>query len=111
MQWCIHISGTDDLQDELSLKRLATLEASGSLQPIVALATRLIEERFGEIAFTRCAFGNEFCERLIPSLAPLEAALSAAQARRLNFTFLTPYVSNVGLAELRTLFALLAQHG
>ena len=111
MQWCIHISGTDDLQDELSLKRLATLEASGSLQPIVALATRLIEERFGEIAFTRCAFGNEFCERLIPSLAALEAALSAAQARRLNFTFLTPYVSNVGLAELRTLFALLAQHG
>lgn len=110
MEWCIHISGADELQDELNLKRLATSEASESLQPTVALAARLIEERFGEIAFTRCAFGNEFCEHLIPSPTALEAALSAAQTRSLNFTFLTPYVSNVCLAELRTLFAVLAQH-
>src|SRR5207253_1699827 len=110
MEWCLHISGADDLQDELSLKRLATLETSGSLQPTVALAARLIEEQFGEIAFTRCVFGNEFCEHLIPSPAALEATLSAAQAHRLNFTFLTPYVSNAGLAELRALFAVLVQH-
>jgi len=110
MEWCLHISGADDLQGELSLKRVATLDTSESLQPTVALAARLIEERFGEIAFTRCVFGNEFCEHLIPSPAALKAALAAAQARRLNFTLLTPYVSNVGLAELRALFAVLTQH-
>jgi hypothetical protein len=81
------------------------------LRPTVALAARLIEERFGNVAFNCCVFGNEFCEHLIPSPDALEAALSAAQARQLKFTLLTPYVSNAGIAELRKLFAVLAPHG
>src|SRR5438309_699800 len=104
MEWGIHISGADDLKGELSLERLATLETSALLQPAIALAVRLIEERCGLVPFTRCAFGNEFCEHLLPSPTALEAALLAARERGLQFTFLTPYVSNAGIAALRPLF-------
>jgi len=109
MEWCIHISGADDLKGELSLGRLATLETSASLQPTVALTARLIEEHFSAVRFTRCAFGNEFCEHLLPPASALEAAFFAAHARNLQFTFLTPYVSNAGIAGLRRLFEVLDQ--
>jgi hypothetical protein len=109
MEWCIHIAGADDLAEGLSLDRATALERSALAQPAVALAARLIKEHFGRVEFTRCAFGNEFCEHLIPSSAALEAALAAAQARHLKFTFLTPYVSDAGIARLRSLLDLLAQ--
>jgi len=109
MEWSLHISGADDLEDDLSLDRLAALERSATIRPLVALAARLIADHFGEVNFARCAFGNEFCEHLIPSTAAFESALDAARSRGLAFTFLTPYVSNEGLAALRPLFEILAR--
>jgi len=108
--WCLHIGRAEDLRGEFSLSRIATFEKSTTLQPYLHLTTQLIAEQFGEIEFTRCYFGNEFCEHLIPSLKALQSALDAAQAQNLSFTFLTPYVTNEGLQALRPLFALLAPH-
>jgi hypothetical protein len=106
--WCFHISGAEDLHGELTLARLATLEKSTTIQPFITFASRLIAEQFGAIEFTRCYFGNEFCEHLIPSSNALQSALAAAQ--NLSFTFLTPYVTNEGLQALRPLFTVLSSH-
>ncbi|HMV50680.1 MAG TPA: hypothetical protein PLD20_08775 [Blastocatellia bacterium] len=109
MQWRLHIKGADDLQGELSLARLATFEASAIIQPLVALAAKVIQEHHGEVFFDGCVFGNEFCEHLLPSAASLRQALAAAQSRNLAFTLLTPYVGNEGITALRPLFDALAE--
>src|SRR5262245_50219738 len=111
MEWCLHINGAEDLRGELRLERIPSLERSGLLQPAMRLTARLIADYFGEINFTRCAFGNEFCEHLAPSPAALGSALAAAHSDNLNFTLLTPYVSNQGIATYKPLFALLAERG
>jgi hypothetical protein len=109
MEWLLHIKGADDLKGDLSLEHIASFESSAILQPHISLTARLIKEYFGEVNFTGCAFGNEFCEHLIPSPVALEAAINAAQSRNLCFTLLTPFVSNAGIAELKPLFELLAR--
>ena len=65
--WCLHIGGAEELRGELSHTRIATFERSATIQPFITLATQLIAEEFGAIEFTRCYFGNEFCEHLIPT--------------------------------------------
>ncbi len=110
MEWCLHSKDASDLHTGLDLERVVALAQSDLLQPASALAARLIKEHFGDIKFTRCVFGNEFCEHLLPSPERLASAIKAAQAQALSFTFLTPYVSNEGIAALRPLFAVLAQH-
>jgi hypothetical protein len=111
MEWSLHIGGADDLEDDLSLDRMAAVERSATIHPSVTLAARLIAENFGRVAFGRLAFGNEFCEHLIPSIASFESALKSARSRGLSFTFLTPYVSNEGIAALRPLFESLERNG
>jgi hypothetical protein len=111
MEWSLHISSADDLADGLTLDRLVAFERSATLQLYINLAVRLIADHFGEVGFTRCAFGNEFCEHLIPSPDALESALNAAKSHSLAFTLLTPYVSNEGIAALRPLFDLFARSG
>jgi len=106
MQWCIHIAGAADLSGDLTLDRFALLQHSSGLGRAVRRAAELVRKHFGTVSFTRCACGNEFCEHLLPSAHSLETAISAARARGLQFTFLTPYVSNAGIAVLRALFAL-----
>ncbi|MBI3666714.1 MAG: hypothetical protein HY236_10920 [Acidobacteria bacterium] len=107
MEWCVHIAGTEDLEGELSLERLAGMEPSAKLQPSLELTAQVIQERFGSVRFTRCTFGTEFCEHLLPSPEALEAVRSAARERGLAFTFLTPYVSDSGICKLRGLLRLL----
>jgi len=104
MEWSVHIRGAGDLDGDLTLDRFARLETSVRLQPAVALAARMA----GDARFTRCAFGTEFCEHLLPAPATLDAARSAAFARGLAFTLLTPYVSGAGIARLRELLPRLA---
>src|SRR5437867_11785146 len=104
MQWCIHIAGPADLSGDLTLDRFASLQRGSALGPIVRRTAELIHQRFGPVQFTRCAFGNEFCEHLLPSAESLAAAVSAARVRGLQFTFLTPYVSDAGIRRLRPLF-------
>lgn len=109
MQWRLHIKDADDLQGELSLARLAAFESSAIIQPLVALASKIIQEHYSEVFFDGCVFGNEFCEHLLPSPASLKKALAAAQSRKLAFTLLTPYAGNEGIAALRPLFDALAE--
>jgi hypothetical protein len=106
MQWCIHIAGAADLSGDLTIERFASLQRGAGLGSAVRRTAELISQHFGTVNFTHCAFGNEFCEHLLPSGSSLETAISAACARGLRFTFLTPYVSNAGIGALRTLFAI-----
>jgi len=102
MELSVHIRGASDLDGDLTLERLAQLETSPRLAPAVAAAARLANGA----KLTHAAFGTEFCENLLPSPEAVEAARDAARARGLRFTFLTPYVSNTGLARLGALFRL-----
>src|SRR5262245_23573308 len=104
MQWCIHIAGAADLSGDLTLDRFASLQRGSALGPVVRRTAELIRQRLGPVQFTGCAFGNEFCEHLLPSAESLAAAISAASARGVQFTFLTPYVSDAGIRRLRPLF-------
>jgi hypothetical protein len=111
MEWSLHIGGADDLGSELTLDRFSSFERSEILQPFLRAAAGLIKEYFGEIKLTHCAYGNEFCEHLIPSTFALDAVIAAAQSHNLTFTLLAPYVSNEGIAALRPLFDRLAMRG
>jgi len=53
--------------------------------------------------YTRLYYGQEFCERLIPSLKDLKEVLSFIQKKGLDFTLVTPYVTNSGLEKLKPL--------
>jgi len=57
--------------------------------------------------YSRLYYGNEFCERLIPSLRDLSQILDYIQRRRLDFSLVTPYVTNIGLEKLKVLFEFL----
>ena len=59
--------------------------------------------------FTRVYFGNEFCERLIPSRQELQKVLSFVKKRKRSFTFVTPYVTSQGLHRLEKLLVFLAE--
>jgi len=59
--------------------------------------------------FTRLYFGAEFCERLIPSRRELETALCIARERALDFTWMTPFVTNRGLDLLDELLPVVAR--
>lgn len=55
--------------------------------------------------FTRLYFGNEFCERLLPSAYELKKVLKFVYKKSIAFTFVTPYVTNKGLLNLDKLFS------
>lgn len=58
--------------------------------------------------YQRIYFGQEFCERLLPSPEDLERAIDFTRENRLQFTFTTPYVTNKGLRKLSYLLDLIA---
>ena len=58
--------------------------------------------------FDRLYYGCEFCERLIPTQAQLEHALAFASERGMQFTFVSPFVTDRGAAELKPLLRWLA---
>ncbi len=60
--------------------------------------------RYCDARFSRLYFGNEFCEQLIPSTGDLERALGFVSETALNFTLVTPYVTDKGLGKLEALF-------
>ena len=63
--------------------------------------------KYCEPSFSRLYFGNEFCQYLIPTRKELEDVLDFA--RSLDFTLVTPYVTDEGLEELTPLFDLVSQ--
>lgn len=54
---------------------------------------------------SRIYFGNEFCERLITDWQEIRNILTLAKKKNLNFTLVTPYVTNEGLQKLKRLFS------
>ncbi len=80
----------------------------GSPDPGHVESVVVIKELFGRMAFSRIYFGNEFCQHLIPSPSSLSKMYSAARAKGLTFTLLTPYVTDEGIERLRPLFEFLA---
>jgi hypothetical protein len=56
----------------------------------------------------RIYFGQEFCERLLPSVSELQHLLNFARESHLKFTLVTPYVSEQGLSRVKDLLAVLA---
>ena len=63
--------------------------------------------KYCDQSFSRLYFGNEFCQYLLPTRQELEEALDFACS--LDFTFVTPYVTDEGLAKLEPLFDLVLQ--
>ena len=59
--------------------------------------------------FTRLYFGIEFCERLLPTMQQLKKVLSVVKKGNLDFTFVTPYVTNKGLKLLEELLPAVAR--
>jgi len=84
MEWSLHIRGPEDLREPPAL-------------------SDDLARYFGGANFTRFAYGTEFCENLLPAPDSLRAIVRASRP----LTFLTPYVSDRGIATLRNLFALL----
>ena len=54
--------------------------------------------------YERLYFGNEFCERLLPSVAILESAVEEAAGRGLAFTLVTSFATDAGLDRMKPLF-------
>ena len=54
--------------------------------------------------YDRLYFGNEFCQRLIPSIKDLETVKRLVLERRMGFTLVTSYVTNKGIELLKPVF-------
>ncbi len=65
-------------------------------------------EKYYRPDFQRIYFGNEFCERLIPSPGCIKQAIAFADEHRIAFTFVTPYVTDFGLERVEKIIELLA---
>ena len=55
----------------------------------------------------RIYFGGEFCERLLPDKKALLRVLSLVEQHHLNFSLITPVVSDQALGRLKQLFSIL----
>ena len=61
------------------------------------------EGQFGSIKFTRMYFGQEFCEKALPSQKELDQGLALAEQLGMKFTLVTPYVTEPGLEAVKGL--------
>jgi hypothetical protein len=73
--------------------------------------SRTANLRYWDSSYDRLYFGNEFCERLIPSSEELTAMVAFAGEKTAAFTFVTPYVTEAGLRRLEPLFRNLSETG
>jgi hypothetical protein len=58
--------------------------------------------------FSRLYFGIEFCERLIPDADDLKKVISFVNEKKIDFTLVTPYVTEDGLERVERLLKTLA---
>lgn len=69
----------------------------------VLFISKIEDLRYFRGDFSRIYFGNEFCERLLPSTKDLNHALDFTLEKKIGFTFVTPYVTDFGLKKLKRL--------
>jgi len=70
--------------------------------------SKIAHLKYWKQEFSRLYFGMEFCERLIPSPSQLKKALHFVQENDLDFTLVTPYVTNSGLKKVEKLILMLS---
>jgi len=75
------------------------MNASGTVERALYL-TKVADLKYFDDGFSRIYFGNEFCQRLIPSARDLEQVVDFVLENNLHFTFTTPYVTEEGLKTL-----------
>lgn len=66
--------------------------------------SRVEDLKYHTPRFSRLYFGHEFCERLMPTVAELRQALDFARDKGLDFTLVSPYVTEKGIGRLEELF-------
>lgn len=108
MEWALHVKGVRDVVEMGRRSGDLCPDRPGAFAPAQAAARAAVREIFGPVAFSRIYFGNEFCQHLIPTASLLARVYSAARAKGLAFTLLTPYVTDEGIEQLTPLFAFLA---
>lgn len=59
--------------------------------------------------YSRLYFGNEFCEQLIPAIDELRRVLDFTVERAMDYTLVTPYLTNKGLEKLMPLIKLVIE--
>lgn len=57
--------------------------------------------------YGRLYFGNEFCERLLPSQNDIKAVYDFAKEKNLKFSFVTPYVTDNGIEIIKEILDIL----
>lgn len=62
-----------------------------------------VVREYGGHLFKRLYFGQEFCERAVPGAGDIAMALARSKKRKLDFTLVTPYVTERGLEKLEEL--------
>ena len=68
-------------------------------------ARETLRAAIGSPSPVRLYFGQEFCQRLLPTVTELHQVMEAARSAGLEFTLVTPYVTDEGLERLESLFA------
>ncbi len=99
MELAIQVGSASEVRDGLRLRDAAGWERSPKLQAWM----RETIEALPDLEAGRYYFGTEFCENLLPSAEAVGAMVETGAP----LTFLTPYVSDRGLAALRPLLQLL----
>lgn len=59
--------------------------------------------------FTRIYFGEEFCENRFPDKQKLMSIVEYASKNKLDFTFVTPYVTDLGLKHIEELINIISK--
>ena len=70
--------------------------------------TKAPDLKYYEKKFSRIYFGNEFCQRLIPSDKALEQVIGFVSENNLDLTFVTPYFTDEGLRAWELLLGKIA---
>jgi hypothetical protein len=65
--------------------------------------------KYFDPGYSRVYYGVEFCERLLPAISDLKRALDFAGDKRLDFTLVTPYLTERGLEKLEGLLEVLVK--
>lgn len=71
-------------------------------------AKGIIRRLFGPVGFSRLYFGQEFCEKAIPGAEDLLEAVRESRLNKMDFTLVTPYVTEKELVNLEALLEELA---
>ena len=69
--------------------------------------SRIENLKYVSSKYMRLYFGNEFCQKLLPSINELEKVLNYCGKNKLRFSLVTPYVTDEGLKDMERLFSFL----